>query len=234
MNYLLGSSSCPLPFRFVHSSTLCDTDHHELSTFFESCLSIRVRCCRVLHGGTGATAVRIDHLPSGASLVCSGDSRPCQSLATLAQGVSLFICEATFADEDWVRALGKAHMTTSEALHIAAVSESYRVLLTHFSQRRSTIPLEDLELTPDKRIEEFRRVRKDARMAAEREGKVLTGKMDYMGPELDLDASLLSPLPAQIIVAMDLLTIDFARLKDLPRELYQVLCRLKATANLHR
>ena len=52
------------------------------------------------------------------------------------QGVHLLICEATFTSQHQELAKAKSHSTIEEALLLAQVAGVYRLICTHFSQRR--------------------------------------------------------------------------------------------------
>ncbi|KAL6122186.1 hypothetical protein NUSPORA_00806 [Nucleospora cyclopteri] len=70
----------------------------------------------------------------------SGDTRPNKAFAKIAQNSTLMIHEATFEDDQEDLALKTGHSTVSEAKQIFNLSESNKLILTHFSQRnRSTM-----------------------------------------------------------------------------------------------
>jgi len=94
------------------------------------------RSCRV-----GALNVRVSPLPhhvpgygfevrGGGKFVYSGDTRPCPELVALAQGADLFLCEATFLEDEVVSG-ERGHLTAREAGEIAAEAGVGRLLLTH-------------------------------------------------------------------------------------------------------
>ena len=72
---------------------------------------------------------------SGRKVVISGDTTPCEALDIAAHQADLLIHEATFRDEDRVRAHERAHSTARQAAELAARSESKLLALTHISSR---------------------------------------------------------------------------------------------------
>jgi ribonuclease Z len=70
----------------------------------------------------------------GLSLVYATDTRPAPAVRDLARGADLFICEATFGnDEDQPRAVETKHMTFAETAQLARDAGVRRLVLTHFS-----------------------------------------------------------------------------------------------------
>ena len=63
--------------------------------------------------------MRVNVLATGASVVYSGDTRPCESLVELAQGCSLLIHEATFDNDAVADAVDKVRLVHS--LHSSGV-----------------------------------------------------------------------------------------------------------------
>lgn len=65
---------------------------------------------------------------------------PCKNLINYAQGCSLLIHEATFADGFEQDALVKKHTTISQALQLIDQVKPWRSILTHFSVRNQKGP----------------------------------------------------------------------------------------------
>lgn len=68
---------------------------------------------------------------SGASVVYSADTAPCEAVVEHARDCSLFLCESTLGlgHEDGVR----GHLTAEEAGQLAAQAGAHRLILTHYS-----------------------------------------------------------------------------------------------------
>lgn len=98
-----------------------------------------IHACRVEHCN-GALAV-VFNFPNGFKVAYSGDCRPSRDFVRIGQRATLLIHEATFDDELQGDAYAKKHSTTSEALNVARDMGARRILLTHFSQRYSKIPV---------------------------------------------------------------------------------------------
>ncbi|MBB3083838.1 ribonuclease Z [Geodermatophilus sabuli] len=63
------------------------------------------------------------------------DTRSCDAVRALADGVDLLVAESTFLDEDAVLALEYGHLTARQAATVAAECGVRTLVLTHFSQR---------------------------------------------------------------------------------------------------
>ena len=96
-------------------------------------LNVKVNHCSQAYG------VRI-WTDEGWSLVFSGDTRPCNDLIELGKGATILIHEATFDNSKSEEAIQKKHSTVAEAYDVHRQMGSFRLILTHFSQRYPTIP----------------------------------------------------------------------------------------------
>ena len=74
---------------------------------------------------------------SGKSVVYSGDTDVCESLAVIAKNADLFICES--AHPDALKAHG--HLTPSRAGEIAAKAQVGKLVLTHFYPECDTVDI---------------------------------------------------------------------------------------------
>ncbi|XP_065192005.1 zinc phosphodiesterase ELAC protein 2-like [Sycon ciliatum] len=84
----------------------------------------------------------------GYTLVYSGDTKPCQTLADAARGADLLIHEATFDSGLVDKSMDKCHSTIGEALGIGEKMATDFVILTHFSQRYKMPILDDCSNPP--------------------------------------------------------------------------------------
>lgn len=144
--------------------------------------------CFVSHA-LGAQAVSLT-FPNGFKVSYSGDCRPSKNFAMIGSGSTVLIHEATFDDEMKSDAEAKKHSTTSEAIGVGVAMGAKRIILTHFSQRYSKIPLMS-DLDKSLHFEEDPKNDEDAEdtdlsMAAQAEANTpFNSRTEQLDPEVD-------------------------------------------------
>ncbi len=86
-------------------------------------------------GRTVRPADVVDAPRRGRKIAITGDTRPCPGTAAAARGADLLVHEATFGDDEAVRAVETQHSTAREAARIAREAGVGRLVLTHLSTR---------------------------------------------------------------------------------------------------
>lgn len=75
----------------------------------------------------------------GQSVAFVMDTRPCEGAYALARGVDLLVIESTYLETERREAHDHGHMTAAQAATIARDAGARRVVLTHFSQRYTSL-----------------------------------------------------------------------------------------------
>ncbi|MHA6759855.1 ribonuclease Z [Streptacidiphilus sp. PAMC 29251] len=88
-----------------------------------------------LADGSTVTLEQVSEPRPGQSAAFVMDTRLCEGVARLAEGVDLLVIEATFLEADAQLARDHGHLTAAEAARTAAEAGVRRLVLTHFSQR---------------------------------------------------------------------------------------------------
>ena len=87
------------------------------------------------HGGRTVTLDEVSVVRPGQSVAFVMDTRLCDGVYELAEGVDLLIIESTFLAADAALAAEHGHLTAGQAARVAAESGVRTLVLTHFSQR---------------------------------------------------------------------------------------------------
>ena len=85
--------------------------------------------------GSQVTLAEVSAVRPGQSAAFVMDTRLCEGVAELAQGVDLLVIEATFLEADAKLAEEYGHLTAAQAARAAAEAGVGTLVLTHFSQR---------------------------------------------------------------------------------------------------
>jgi ribonuclease Z len=88
-------------------------------------------------GRTIEPSMLVGEARPGRKVVLTGDTRPCAGTLDAARGADVLVHEATFGDEEAVRAVETGHSTAREAATIAAAAGVGTLALVHFSARYS-------------------------------------------------------------------------------------------------
>jgi ribonuclease Z len=97
----------------------------------------RGRAVTLGDGRTIEPSVLVGAPRPGRRIVLTGDTRPCAATVEAARGADLLVHEATFGDEEQVRAVETGHSTAREAAGVAAEAGVRSLVLMHFSARYS-------------------------------------------------------------------------------------------------
>jgi ribonuclease Z len=97
----------------------------------------RGRSVTLADGRTIEPSALVGSARPGRTVVLTGDTRPCAATLEAARGADVLVHEATFGDEEGVRAVETGHSTAREAATIAASAGVGTLLLVHFSARYS-------------------------------------------------------------------------------------------------
>jgi ribonuclease Z len=102
------------------------------------------RAGRLVTGGRLVTLEEVSVPRRGQRFAFIMDTRLCDAAFELADGADMLVCESTFADADAALARDYGHLTAGQAGQIAAAAGARLLVLTHFSQRYETGPLQRL------------------------------------------------------------------------------------------
>jgi ribonuclease Z len=88
-------------------------------------------------GAREVTLEQVSEVRQGQRFAMVMDTRLCEAVYDLVEGVDLLLIEATFLTEDAALAAEYGHLTVAQAARVAAECGVRRLVLTHFSQRYS-------------------------------------------------------------------------------------------------
>uniref|UniRef100_A0A3Q3BM38 Zinc phosphodiesterase ELAC protein 2 n=1 Tax=Kryptolebias marmoratus TaxID=37003 RepID=A0A3Q3BM38_KRYMA len=106
---------------------------------------IQFQTCTVRHC-KNAFACSFDH-QSGWKLAFSGDTMPCNAFVHIGKNATFLIHEATLEDGLEEAAVEKRHSTTSQAIGMGMKMNADFIMLNHFSQRYTKIPIFSKDFT---------------------------------------------------------------------------------------
>jgi len=114
--------------------------HQKPFDFGETDIPIRTLETVKVNHCHGAQAISIT-FNNGFKFSYSGDCRPSKQFCRIGEDSDVLVHEATFDDGMDGDALAKKHSTTGEAVGVALEMKAKNLILTHFSQRYSKIPV---------------------------------------------------------------------------------------------
>lgn len=94
---------------------------------------------RIQVGGATVTVEEMSVPRPGQRFAFVMDTRPCDGARALLSGADMAACESTFLDEEAELAREYLHMTVGEASTLAREAGVRRLVLTHFSQRYTSL-----------------------------------------------------------------------------------------------
>ncbi len=97
------------------------------------------RAGAIEHDGRTLTLDDVGERRPGQSAAFIMDTRLCDGVHELADGVDLLVIEATFLDTEAELAAEHGHLTAAQAGRVAARANARTLVLTHFSQRYRTL-----------------------------------------------------------------------------------------------
>ncbi|MDE3046021.1 MAG: ribonuclease Z [Verrucomicrobiota bacterium] len=87
------------------------------------------------HNGRKVKLEDVSHVRTGDVFAYVVDTRPCKGALVTAKNAKLFLCEATYLDEERALADEYRHMTAIQAAELAKQANAQTLILTHFSAR---------------------------------------------------------------------------------------------------
>jgi ribonuclease Z len=90
-------------------------------------------------GGRTVTLDEMSEARPGQSFAVVMDTRPCAGAERLVAGTDLLVCESTYQASETQEAHDHFHMTAAQAALLARTGGARRLVLTHFSQRYTSL-----------------------------------------------------------------------------------------------
>jgi ribonuclease Z len=90
-------------------------------------------------GGRSVSLEEMSERRPGQAFALVMDTRPCAGAEALARQADLLVCEATYLSSEAAEAHDHYHMTAAQAATLARDAGVRRLVLTHFSQRYTTL-----------------------------------------------------------------------------------------------
>ncbi|KEF56547.1 uncharacterized protein A1O9_06735 [Exophiala aquamarina CBS 119918] len=190
------------------------SSHDQPFSFDETDIPIRKLETAKVNHCHGAQAISIT-FDNGFKFSYSGDCRPSRYFCKIGADSDVLVHEATFDDGMEGDALAKKHSTTGEAVGVALEMKAKNLILTHFSQRYSKIPvLSSVKLPHSASEEEILEV-EDAEIDSGYTGTTTVRQQPLVVPSQDdarawSESSLTYELP--VAIAFDLMRIRVSQI----------------------
>ena len=89
--------------------------------------------------GNEVTPEMISSIKKGKKFAMVADTKQCNGAIAIAEDADIMVCEATYANDQEEKANKFKHLTAQQAAGIAQQAGAKKLVLTHFSQRYTTL-----------------------------------------------------------------------------------------------